>query len=192
MNFYTKNIYKLFSLTLLFVGFLSTNAKAQYGDYEIKAGTVYTFMRYVTWSDDAFDRRSNKIILAIYGSDPFGSVIDNICRGRTIKGRYIEIKRPKELKDLKGAHVVFISRSERNNVCRVLDYIKDFKRASVLTIGDNIEGFCEKGGMVKLNGSGNYYFSLNWNEMSNYGPVPDTRLLEIAEKLINTDQDRCQ
>jgi hypothetical protein len=179
-------------LILFFVGFFSTKVQAQYGDYEIKAATVHTFMRYVTWSDDAFDRRSNKIILVIYGSDPFGSVIDNLCRGRTIKGRYVEIRRTSELKELKGAHVVFVSRSERNNVCRILEYIKDFKRASVLTIGDNIEGFCEKGGMVKLNGNGNYYFSLNWNEMSNYGPVPDTRLLGMAEKLITTDQDRCQ
>lgn len=188
----SKKIHKLIPLLLLFFGLFSQKATAQYKEYEIKAGVLHTFMKHVTWSDEVFDKRSNTIVLTIFGSDPFGTVIDNVFRGRTIKGRYVEIRRTDDIKNLKGSHIVFISRSERNNVCRILEYIKDFKRASVLTIGDNIEGFCQKGGMVKLNGTGNFYFSLNWNEMSNYGPVPDTRLLELADKLINTDQDRCQ
>lgn len=148
------------------------------------------FMKFTSWNDESFDKKSNKIILTIYGSDPFGNVIDRIIRGRTINGRTIEVRRTSELRDLKGSHVVFISRSERNNVCKVINYVKSFRRSSVLTIADEIEDFCLKGGMIKINSD--YLFKMNWNEMSAIGLNPDNRLVNLAEELVSTSEDRCQ
>jgi len=111
-------------------------------------------------------------------------------RGRTSNGRQVEIRRTKLLKDLKGSHIIFISRSERHDVCKILDYIRTFKHSSVLTIGDEIDDFCARGGMVRLNQ--NFTFKLNWGEMSKSSLQPDQRLLNLAEQVVPTDEERCQ
>ena len=59
-----------------------------------------------------------------------------------------------------------------------------------MTIGDEIDDFCARGGMVRLNP--NYTFKLNWGEMSKSSLQPDQRLLNLAEQVVPTDEDRCQ
>lgn len=161
-------------------------AKAQYSEYEIKAGLIVNFARHCDWPDRMFDKKQNKIILTILGSDPFGSIIENVVRGRTVQGKYyFEVRRVSDVKDLKGAHIIFISKSERNNIQNIIEYIKSFRRSAVLTMGDEIEGFCKKGGIINI--LEDYTFNVNWDAASDQGILLDNRLLNIANEIVPTE-----
>jgi len=165
-----------------------TKAEAQYSEYEIKAAMLVNFAKHCGWPDRMFDRRQNKIVLTIFGADPFGKVIDNVVRGRTLKGKYyFEIRRVSDLKDLRGSHIIFISKSERNNIRKITEYIKSFRRSSVLAIGDGIDGFCKQGGIINL--FSDYTFNVNWNAASEQGILLDNRLLNIANEIVPTESN---
>jgi hypothetical protein len=167
-------------------------AHAQFSEYEIKAALCYNFAKYIEWPERMFPKdpanaETRKIVLAIYGSDPFGSVIDNLVRGRFIKGKYyFEVRRATSLRDLQGAHIIFISRSERNDVRKILEYTKSFKRPSILTIGDNIDGFCKMGGVLNL--LDDYTFQINLAAAGQAELLLDSRLINIAVDIIPTDE----
>lgn len=160
--------------------------KAQYTKYEIKAALVINFARHCDWPDRMFDKRQNKIVLTILGSDPFGNVIDDAVRGRKVQGKYyFEVRRVSDVKDLRGSHIIFISASERNNIRKIIEYIKGFRRSAVLTIGDEIDGFCKKGGIINI--LEDYTFNVNWDAASDQGILLDNRLLNIANEIVPTE-----
>lgn len=178
-------IYSFFIGVFLLI--LSPNeAKAQYTEYEIKAGLIVNFARHCNWPDRMFNQRQNKIVLTILGSDPFGSIIDDVVRGRTVKGKYyFEIRRVSDIKDLRGSHIIYISKSERNNIQKITEYIKSFRRSAVLTMGDEIDGFCKKGGIINI--LEDYTFNVNWDAASDQGILLDNRLLNIANEIVPTE-----
>lgn len=162
-------------------------AEAQYSEYEIKAALCFNFAKYVDWPEKMFQKGDNKIILSIYGSDPFGKVIDKVVRGRTLKGQFqIEVKRAYSLRDLRGSHIIFISRSERLEARKILNYTQRFRNPSILTIGDNIPGFCEAGGVLNL--LDDYTFEVNPKRAENSGLLLNSRLLGIAAKTVSTEE----
>ena len=160
-------------------------AKAQYTENQIKAALIINFARHCDWPPKMFDKRQNKIVLTILGSDPFGQVIDDAVRGRTVQGKYFEVRRVSDIRDLRGSHIIFISQSERNNIRKIIEYIKSFRRSSVLTIGDEIDGFCKKGGIINI--LDDYTFNANWDAASDQGIILDNRLLNIANEIVPTE-----
>lgn len=157
---------KLNIILILFVQiFICTNKVcAQQSEYEIKAALILTFAKYVEWPEKVFNNE-NRIILGILGDDPFGENIDRMAKNRSVKGRYWEIRRGKTVKDLKGAHIIFIGKSEEWQVEEVLKEILSKPiTSSALTIGDDLNLFCENGGIINF-GAGEenskYTFDIN-------------------------------
>jgi hypothetical protein len=159
---------------------------AQYSEYEIKGTMVFNFAKFITWPDRVFDK-DNKIILGILGDDPFGETIDNILKGRVVKGKTWEIKRGNTVGELKNSHIIFIGKSNEINIKPILDEIYSKRNASVLTIGDNIPNFCELGGMINFK-EGSYIFSINANSMTNASLLIDVSLLKFADEIVNYEK----
>jgi hypothetical protein len=163
-------------------------AKAQFSEYEIKAALCYNFAKYVDWSEKMFKKGSSTLVLGIYGTDPFGSVIDNMMRGRVLKGKYyVEVRRISTLKEFKDVHIVFVGRSEQANIKRVLEHIRQYAGASVLTIGDGIPDFCKMGGMINI--LDDYTFQLNLGAFTNAGLVIDNKLINIAAAIVPSSNE---
>lgn len=159
-------------------------AHAQYSEYEIKAVMITKFAKYITWPDKVF--KNEVIKIGILGDDPFGSIIDEVTQGRTIKGLRWEIIRGIEVDDVRGAHIIFIGQSMENRIRAILDDIYKNRRGStVLTIGDNIEFFCELGGMMNYRpGERKYLFDLNVEAVTRAGLVIDVKLLDFANEIV--------
>lgn len=182
-----KYITQWFGVMALCLWFFTTpqKAHAQFTEYEIKAALCFNFSKYIDWPERMFSKEGNKIVLSIYGSDPFASVIDDLMRGRSVKGKYyIEVRRATTLRELKGSHIIFISRSERHDIAKIIEYIKGFRGTSVLTIGDNIEGFCQAGGILNL--LDDYTFQINVVAANNAELLIDNRLINIAADIVST------
>ncbi len=151
-----------------------------YTEYEFKAGIILKFAQYIRWPEEAFNSPDERIEVGILGpTDPFGNKIDKILLGRPVQRRYWKVKRDARIKELWGAHIIFIPASEEQRLKDVLGY---YKRYKVLTIGDGIPGFCEQGGIINF--TENFRFEVNIDAARRAGITIDARLLRLASRII--------
>ena len=115
-------------------------------EYDIKAAFLLNFAKFVVWPDSSFQDSSSPIIIGILGNDPFGSVLDNIVKNEKVKGRKIIVKRSKQLSDLRGSHILFVSSSEQS---RLGSIIHETSGWHALTVGD-VPGFANHGGIINF------------------------------------------
>src|SRR6195256_1718367 len=88
-------------------------------EYLIKAGFIYNFAKFVEWPSAAFPQSDSPIVIGVIGTDPFGNVLDHIVEDKKIGPRGFVVKRykwGKELKDLRGCKILFVSASEKSHV----------------------------------------------------------------------------
>jgi YfiR/HmsC-like len=131
-----------------------TMAKAQsqpLSEYEIKAGFLFNFTKFVEWPPDAFADSSVPIVLGIVGDNPVTDLLTETAAGKTVNGRAVVVRRFKEGQDLRSCHIVFVSSSEGKHVPQILESVKGSR---VLTVGET-SGFAQSGGMINFFVEGN-------------------------------------
>ncbi len=115
-------------------------------EYEVKATFLYNFGRFVHWPQDQLGDSTTPFLLCILGEDPFGRLIDEIAAGRSVQDRRLAVKRMNSAVEASRCHVLFISRSERANLDRIL---KTIDGKSVLIVSE-IDDFLERGGIINF------------------------------------------
>jgi len=175
--------FMIFTLQGLSVAALNTSdEKAKYAEYKVKAAYLYNFAKFVEWPAEVLADPSLPLSICIIGEDPFGNALDTI-KGKTVKGRKLLIKRYSGVEDLKECHIIFISPSEEKNLAGILEKIKDMH---MLTVSD-MEGFADRGGMINLKKSKNRIrLEINLDATQQSGLKMSSKLLKIA-KIIKGD-----
>jgi len=115
-------------------------------EYQVKATFLYNFTKFTDWPTNAFASLNAPIVIGTLGEDPFGQTMDDIVRGEVVGSRPLAVKRLRAGDDLRGCHVLFICRSEKERLLEALSQLKD---SPVLSVGE-IEGFPEQGGVANL------------------------------------------
>lgn len=115
-------------------------------EYRIKAAFLYNFTLYTEWPPTAFDDPSSPIVLAVAGEDPFGEELDAAVRGKTVRGRSIDIRRYDRAADVPKCHVLFLANDQAKNLPQVLQRFRD---AALLTVGE-ADSFTRSGGVIRL------------------------------------------
>ena len=64
-------------------------------EYLIKAGFIFNFAKFVEWPATAFAQPDSPIVIGILGTDPFGTIIDQIVQNKKIGARGFVVKRLK-------------------------------------------------------------------------------------------------
>jgi hypothetical protein len=150
--------------SLLLTLFLGSQAKADFTssrEYQVKAAFLYNFIMFVDWPQEKIADNNEPVIIGIIGDDPFGNAFDPI-KDKQAESRKIIIKRFEGLEELKksdhaqlnqkieairGCHLLFICRSEKNVVNEIMNLLKG---SNVLVVGDT-DGFLEsKGGIINF------------------------------------------
>jgi hypothetical protein len=143
--FFIRIITLIITFTFILTPFHICAEESEFSEYEVKAGFMYNFPKFIEWPLDTFSDASKAITLCVFGTDPFGkalSAIDN----RTVQTRRLEIKYTGRSKDLKTCNILFISSSEKDNLSLILETVKG---APTLTIGDT-KGFAQQGVMINF------------------------------------------
>jgi len=118
-------------------------------EYLIKAGFIFNFAKFVEWPTTAFAQPDSPIVIGILGTDPFGTIIDQIVQDKKIGARGFVVKRLKwgsDVKDLKDCKILFVSASEKAHMDELLQMVKGLP---VLTVGET-PGFAERGGVIRF------------------------------------------
>lgn len=135
-------------------------------EYDLKAGYIAKFPDFVKWP------APGAVTVGVLGDDPFGAALAGLTK----------VKRSKNVEDLKGCQIVFISKSERGNLAGIFAALAE---ANVMTVGD-ADGFAKQGGILGfVMVGGKVRFEINTGAAKRAGIKIDAGLLRLAIKIIN-------
>ena len=122
----------------------TASGTAALSEYQIKAAYLYYFTTFVDWPPETFARTGNALVIGVLGEDPFGAVLDETLRGKTVNNRRLAVRRFTGPRDARDCHILFISSSERD---RLESILKGLEGSPVLTVGD-LDRFAARGGQI--------------------------------------------
>ncbi|MFQ5708970.1 MAG: YfiR family protein [bacterium] len=146
-------------------------------EYQVKAAFLYNFAKFVDWPKEVIADSSKPIIIGILGKDPFGLDLDQTIAGETVKGRKLVVKRFHQIADLEFCHILYISPSEKKNLAKIIEKVKN---SSVLSVSE-VKRFAEEGGIINLfNENNKVRFEINVQAAERAGLRISSRLLRLA------------
>jgi hypothetical protein len=175
------------AIALCAVPFFAGHASAEglkLTDVQRKALILSNFAKYIEWPESCFADSNAPLVIAILGKDPFGQGME-ILRGKTIKGRNIEIKYFRSTDGFTNCHLLFISKSEMESLPQIL---KRLGNSSILTTAE-AQGFIEQDGIINLvperqpNGTETVGFEVNLPAAEKANLKLDTQLLRLAKRV---------
>jgi len=147
-------------------------------EYQVKAAYLFNFLKFVEWPDESFADPLAPIVIGVVGEDPFGNALPQVVIGKTVQGRDLVIRIYHAGEDLRGAHILFISASERKRLPMILSSLRG---SSVLTVADT-SGFLDAGGMIQfLNENGRVRFAINMDATGRAKLKMSSKLLSLAK-----------
>jgi hypothetical protein len=167
----------------LFVAMLWTAAcgvaQAQVPEYQLKAEFLERFTRFIEWPEPASAGADSAtpFVIGVYGSNPFGRYLADLTAVRSIKGKAVKVREVKEVAEIDGCHMLFISAAARRALEAILARTAG---KPVLTVGDS-EGFAERGVLINFYSLDNTIgFEVNEPAVRRSGLKVSSRLLKLA------------
>jgi uncharacterized protein DUF4154 len=113
---------------------------------DLKAVFLFNFTQFVEWPTTAFSDPDAPFVIGVLGEDPFGKSLDDVVANETVKNRKIVIQRYRDVRDVVGCHVLFISQSESTRLGHIVESLNG---KNILTVGET-DGFSAAGGMIRF------------------------------------------
>lgn len=143
-------------------------------EYEVKAAFLYNFAKFVEWPADAWASPKQPFTFCVFGKDPFGRALDDAIAGKTIVDRPTTVARARQVHELTGCQIVFISTSEAQKWPEIVAALRG---RNVLIVGES-EDFASSGGTIQFVLEGNHIrFAINPD-------AADRARLKISSKLL--------
>ncbi len=153
--------------------------ESEFSEYEVKAGFMYNFPKFIEWPDETFADASKAITLCVVGTDSFGHAFGTIDN-KTVQNRRLEIRYMGRSKDLKTCNILFIGNSEKENLPQILETLKG---TATLTIGDT-KGYAQQGVMINFIVERNKVgFEINTESSRRAKIIISSKLLKLAKMI---------
>ncbi|HJT82147.1 MAG TPA: YfiR family protein [Chthoniobacterales bacterium] len=147
-------------------------------EYGLKSVFLYQFCRFMEWPASAFSSSNDPLIIGVYGTDPFGSLLKEAVQGETYHGRPIRIEYYHSPREIRRCHILFVSRSEADELNEVLAAVAG---KHVVTVGET-DGFLDRGGMIALTAERNRVrLRVNTSSLRAANVDVSSKLLRVAE-----------
>jgi hypothetical protein len=147
-------------------------------EYQVKAAYLFNFFKFVEWPQDSFGDPTTPVVIGVVGEDPFGTTLPVVIAGKTVQGRELVFRKYYVGEDLRGAHILFISASEKKRLPAIL---LSLRGSWVLTVSD-VDGFLDQGGMIQfVNENDRIRFAINLSATSQANLKMSSKLLSLAK-----------
>ncbi len=180
-----KHTYRLLLFTILAIS--STFAKAQqYSEIELKAAYLYNFTFFVEWPHKALDK--DYFTIGVYKDEDMYIVLSEMLRGRKAWNLPIRIIEIKQLEDAAKTDLLYFGKNVTDNEIR--DIMNIISHKPILTVGNEIEDFCQKGGIINFRPE--YFkkrFEINNEKALSLGLKISSKLL-VLSKIIRSNENR--
>lgn len=148
-------------------------------EYAIKAAFLYQFLNYVEWPSDAFSEETAPFIIGVHGTNPFGTVLNQVAKDKKVAGRAILVRDVSSASEVTNCHILFVPKS-------VLKPMQDSvlqaaHRSHVLTVGES-DDFIDRGGAAQFVLEGNKVrFVFNKEVIAKSNLKVSSKLLALAK-----------
>ena len=148
---------------------------------QVQAAFLFNFAKFVTWPNEAFQHSGDTLIIGVLGEDPFGAILEETIRDKTVMGKKLAVKRFASIQDAAHSHILFLSASEENRLSHMMTALD---KTSILTVSD-MEQFAEHGGMVAFTVEDQKVrFNVNLGAVERSGLKMGSQLLKLA-RIVN-------
>jgi len=177
---------RIIHIWLIILVFTAVSAKAQqFTEYEVKAAYIFNFTKFIKWPASSFDNSTSPYVLGIYGNDPFGSVIKKIIGTRQSNDRKWIVKYYSRPEQIKQCHILFITDINQSELRSLIMHLEN---KPILTVGDEIDKFCQQGGIINFTPKKSpKRFEINNKAAKNARLSISSKLLMLS-KIITTDE----
>jgi YfiR/HmsC-like len=149
---------------------------------QVQAAFLFNFAKFVTWPNEAFQRNGDSLIIGVLGEDPFGAVLEDTIRDKTVMGKKLAVKRFTRIQDATNSHILFLSTSEESRLSQMMAALE---KTNILTVSD-MEQFAEHGGMVAFTVEDQKVrFNINVEAVERAGLKMGSQLLKLARIVSN-------
>lgn len=140
----------------------------------VKVAYLFNFAKFVAWPPQLGQTANSPISICILADRDFVTAAD-VLRGKTIKGRPVDIRiRPRQ-KDFAACHLLYFGRTKQGLMDEAYEFLREHP---VLTVGEG-NGFADAGGIIQMmKVDGTIRFRINAEAARNAD-------LEISSKLLN-------
>ena len=172
---------------------------------KIKAAYLLNFLKFSTWPEDAFEGKESPIIVGVLGDDPFGTVLEQTFRDRSVHDRHLVIQRhdcpaPKDfirdeqyrqavertVSKLQQCHMLFVSDLDSRDRRRVFGKIDD---KHILAVGNERE-CAKRGTQLALDQENDkIVFYANVEAIDRINVKISSKLLRLAN-IVESDEDQ--
>lgn len=149
-------------------------------EYQVKAGLIFQFTRFVEWPKQKFSGTNDPIVIGVLGKNPFGPELENATQGRKTNGREFVIRAIDSVEAAKKTHLLFIGA----DYDRPQDvFHRALKGCGVLTIGES-DSFFKQGGIISFIRAGdNVHFKINMDAADDAGLKISSHLQKLAKQV---------
>ncbi|OFX34506.1 MAG: hypothetical protein A2X08_10375 [Bacteroidetes bacterium GWA2_32_17] len=157
----------------------------QYTEYELKAAYIFNFGKFVEWPSETFKKSNDPFIIGIYGNNPFSEILQQTIQNKTIQNRPIIILNVTTTEEASTCHILFISKQNKLQLNQLLQAINN---KPILTVGDNVENFCQSGGIINFTSQySQKRFEINYKASARAILIISSKLLALSR--IVTDEE---
>ena len=134
----TSKALKVFICALITMS-SSISGTAQQTEYSVKAAFILNFLKFIEWPTE-----SGPFKVTVLGKNPFGSSLDDVFKGKTVRGRKIQVKYGTWGQQI-DADLVFVPASERER----FGELSSLANKPIVVVGES-PGFAKKHGMINF------------------------------------------
>lgn len=146
-------------------------------EYQVKAAFLLNFTKFIEWPPDESAGPDSSFEICILGDDPFGTALDQMVEGETLRGRRMTVQRVRRPPP-PSCRVLFIGKMEKDLASLMTDLAP-----GVLTVGDG-PGFLRDGGMIAfLLDNNRVRFDINQSVAARAGLNISSKLLKVARSV---------
>jgi hypothetical protein len=173
-----KTINKFIKIILISIIFnAATTIKAQEYIETRTIDVIINLNKFIDWTieNNTVDTKNRIIIL----SEENSSINYELQSKNNFKYKNWQIICSDNYDDIIDGSIIFIT---NNKKAEVKDLIRISKSKDILTMADNIDSFCEEGGMINIkNQNGRYQFEINYQEIKKKDMDVSSKLLALAK-----------
>lgn len=109
----------------------STITESQSVEYSVKASIIEKFARFTEWEPSAI---GDSFVIDILGVSPFDGAFERLAAKDKIKNKPIKINYIKDYRDARDCNILFICRSEKDNIREIVKFMRN---ANTLLVADS-------------------------------------------------------
>ena len=102
-------------------------------EYQLKAGFLYNFAKFVTWPPETFSGSSQLFSICVSGGQQWQQAVQETLKGKTVDERMVVVRSVGNDREVKGCQVLFFPAGDG---ARLQSLLPEAKPSGVLTVID--------------------------------------------------------